>query len=78
MKPKTARQIRKLINNVYVKNIPKEWTESQVRDLFSPFGNITSLVLQEHEKFGQFGFVCYDDKKGVSKEYGPECAEKAI
>jgi len=70
--------MRKIINNVYVKNIPKDWTYIQVHDLFSPFGNIKSLVLQEHEKFGQFGFVCYDDVEGKNKEYGPECAEKAI
>ena len=43
--PKTTRQMRKLINNVYVKNIPKEWTVEKVRDLFEPFGNIKSLVL---------------------------------
>ena len=41
--------MRKLINNVYVKNIPKDWTEERVRDLFKPFGNIKSLVLQENE-----------------------------
>lgn len=76
--PKTIRQMRKLINNIYVKNIPKGWTQAQVHDLFSPFGYIKSLVLQEHEKFGQFCFVCYDDEKGINKEYGPECAEKAI
>jgi hypothetical protein len=22
--------------------------------------------------------VCYEDKDGINKEYGPECAEKAI
>lgn len=27
---------------------------------------------------GQFGFICYDDPKGTSKEYGPNCARKAI
>jgi RNA recognition motif-containing protein len=70
--------MRKLINNVYIKNIPKGWTYAEVHDLFSPFGNIKSLFLQEHEKFGQFGFVCYDDEKGINKEYGPECVEKAI
>jgi RNA recognition motif-containing protein len=43
--PKTTRQMRKLINNVYVKNIPKEWTVEKVRELFKPFGNIKSLVL---------------------------------
>lgn len=47
--PKTTRQMRKLINNVYVKNIPKTWTAEMVRDLFKPFGNIKSLVLQENE-----------------------------
>ena len=70
--------MRKIINNVYVKNIPKGWTHDQVLELFSPFGNIISLVLKEHETLGQFGFVCYDDEKGINKEYGPECAEKAI
>lgn len=43
--PKTTRQMRKLINNVYVKNIPKNWSVEMVRDLFKPFGNIKSLVL---------------------------------
>jgi RNA recognition motif-containing protein len=41
--------MRKLINNVYVKNIPKEWTVEKVRDLFEPFGNIKSLDLSENE-----------------------------
>lgn len=27
---------------------------------------------------GQFGFVCYEDPDGVNKEYGPDCAWKAI
>ena len=45
LQPKTTRQMRKLINNVYVKNIPKEWTVEKVRELFEPFGNIKSLVL---------------------------------
>jgi len=43
--PKTTRQMRKLINNVYVKNIPKNWSVENVRDLFKPFGFIKSLVL---------------------------------
>lgn len=45
LQPKTTRQMRKLINNVYVKNIPKNWSVEMVRDLFKPFGNIKSLVL---------------------------------
>jgi RNA recognition motif-containing protein len=46
--PKSTRQMRKLINNVYVKNIPKDWKLDRVHDLFKPFGTIKSLVLQEN------------------------------
>jgi len=35
-----------------VKNIPKEWTEAQVHDLFSPFGNIKSVALKVKENLG--------------------------
>jgi|LauGreDrversion4_2_1035121.scaffolds.fasta_scaffold465585_1 hypothetical protein len=44
--------MRNIINNVYVKNIPEEWTETQVYDLFSPIGNIKSLVLHVKENLG--------------------------
>jgi len=43
--------------------------------MFEPFGNIKSCVLKSNN-IGKFGFVCYDDP--VNKEYGPECAQKAI
>ena len=36
---------RKLINNIYVKNIPLDYDENKVRDLFAPFGHIKSLIL---------------------------------
>lgn len=75
--PKDRRSLRKLINNVYVKNIPLEMTDDEVKALFEVYGNIKSLVLQKNE-IGQFGFVCYDDPESTNKEYGPECAQKAI
>ena len=75
--PKDRRELRKLVNNVYVKNIPLEFSEAQIRQMFEAHGNIKSLVIKSND-IGQFGFVCYDDPKGVSKEYGPECANKAI
>lgn len=75
--PKDRREVRKLINNVYVKNIPLEWSDEKVKALFAPYGEIKSLVLNKND-MGQFGFVCYDDPKGQSKEYGPACANKAI
>jgi len=45
--------------------------------MFAPYGKIKSLVLNKNN-MGQFGFVCYDDPDNKSKEYGPECAKKAI
>lgn len=52
-------------------------TVDEVRKLFEPFGEIKSIVMMKNE-IGQYGFVCYDDPKNISKEYGPECANKAI
>jgi len=66
-----------LINNVYVKNIPLEYNDNQVRELFDAYGHIKSLVLQKN-KLGQFGFVCFDDPSNEDKEYGPQCAQLAI
>ena len=49
--------------------------DAQVKELFAPFGNIKSCIILSNS-IGRFGFVCYDDP--VNKEYGPECAQKAI
>jgi RNA recognition motif-containing protein len=75
--PKDRRTFRKLINNVYVKNIPMEYPEDQIKEMFKQFGEIKSLHLMKNQ-IGQIAFVCYDDPKGINKEYGPECAQKAI
>lgn len=52
-------------------------SKEEVEAMFQPFGNIKSTVLFKNE-IGQFGFVCFDDPEQISKEYGPECASKAI
>lgn len=52
-------------------------TAEEVTEMFKPFGEIKSLVLMKNE-IGQFGFVCYEDPQLINKEYGPECANKAI
>lgn len=75
--PKDRRSFRRLINNIYVKNIPETKSNEDIAELFKPFGNIKSLFVQQHE-FGKFAFICYDDPTGQNKEYGPLCAQKAI
>lgn len=50
-------------NNIYVKNIPKTFTDEDLRQLFSKYGEITSAVVSKDDK-GQgkgFGFVCFSN-----------------
>ena len=75
--PKDRRSFRRLINNIYVKNIPQDKTQEDVTDMFKPFGHIKSLVINANN-IGQFAFICYDDPANQNKEYGPQCAQKAI
>jgi RNA recognition motif-containing protein len=43
--PKDRRSFKKLKNNIYVKNIPRDMADADVRKLFEAFGNIKSLIL---------------------------------
>lgn len=72
-KPRDKREFRQLINNIYVKNLPKSMTNGQVEDLFAQYGHIKSLILMQND-IGQFGFICFEDPTGKNKEYGPTCA----
>lgn len=60
-----------------MKNLPQGFTEEELKKLFEPYGNIKSLALRCNQ-IGTFGFVCFDDPRGINKHYGPECAQKAI
>jgi RNA recognition motif-containing protein len=45
-KPKDVKKAqRKIINNIYIKNIPIDYTDAQVKDIFAPFGTIKSCVV---------------------------------
>ena len=78
--PRDRKHFRKVINNIYVKNIPVEKSEAEIADLFKPFGHISSLSVAQNDNVKQFkfAFICYDDPNGTNKEYGPNCAQKAI
>ena len=45
--------------------------------MFEQFGEIKSYKLMKNS-IGLTAFVCYEDPLGVDKEYGPDCARKAI
>lgn len=56
-------------NNLYIKNVPREWTDKALRDLFEPFGEIVSLMLATDATTGKsrgFGFVCYKSHTSAS------------
>lgn len=77
--PKPRETLRKLFNNIFVKNIPETWDEAKLRQTFSQFGNITSCILRDTSKEGvnsKFGFVCYG--KDGDKEHGIKAALEAV
>lgn len=48
-------------NNLYVKNVPKEWSNEKLEELFKKFGEVSSVKIdldQKNESRG-FGFVCF-------------------
>ena len=44
----TRRAFRRLINNVYVKNIPLDMSEKKVKKMFAAYGNIKSVALMKN------------------------------
>jgi len=56
--------------NLYVKNIAEPVTEEELRTLFKPYGNITSLVIMQDPETKTnkgFGFVCYEKKEEAAQ-----------
>jgi len=50
-------------NNIYVKNIPRDFNDEDLVKLFSKYGEILSAVVSRDDKGGSkgFGFVCYSN-----------------
>jgi polyadenylate-binding protein len=55
--------------NLYLKNIPEEYDDEQLRELFSPFGTITSCKIMRAPSGVSrgFGFVCYSSPDEANK-----------
>jgi len=61
----------KQFTNVFIKNLPAEWDDAKLTEVFSEHGSVMSVALatDENGKSRQFGFVSYETH---------ECAEKAV
>ncbi|CCI47247.1 unnamed protein product [Albugo candida] len=54
--------------NCYVKNLPTQWTDADLRKEFEPFGRVNSAVVMKDPNSATnrgFGFVNYDDAEGA-------------
>lgn len=57
--------------------MPDDWDEKKVRTLFEAFGRISSLFMGKHS-IGPYAFICYGAADSADREYGPNCAAKAV
>jgi len=76
-KPKDRSDVRRIANNLYVKNYPESWTEEKLREVFAAFGQI-SMVKEMNHPNGKFAFICFMAVDPNDHEYGPKCAYAAI
>jgi len=76
---KGKRDMRMIFNNIYIKNLPLDHNnEEKIRELFAPFGHITSCKVNANE-IGAYAFVCYGNKDDPNdRESGPKAALAAI
>ncbi|GET89098.1 poly(a) binding protein, putative [Leishmania tarentolae] len=54
--------------NLYVKHLPDDITDEKLREIFEPFGKITSCAVMKEPNgsFKGFAFVCFEDKQHAS------------
>jgi len=69
--------------NVYVKNLDLNYSDDELKTLFSKFGEITSCVVQKKENIGsKFGFINYknhsDAEEAVKQMNGFILGDKSI
>lgn len=75
--PRDKRDFRKIYNNIYAKNFPPNFSEEDVKQLFSQFGRIESMKYMVNDK-GPFAFICFNSEDKMDREYGPKCAQEAV
>lgn len=65
--------------NLYVKQFPTSWDEERIKDLFSPFGTVASVIIQREAdgKSKGFGFVNFAEHPAAEKALA-ELANKSI
>lgn len=73
--------MRKIFNNIYVKNFPSTWDEEKLKNIFGKYGTISSIKVMtakkdEESPESKFAFICYLDP--TDKLAGPAAAARAV
>ena len=79
--PKKEKDMRRIYNNIYVKNFPASWDEAELKELFGKYGPIFSLKVltakkDEQSPESKYAFICYSDP--ADSEVGPKAANNAV
>ncbi len=74
--PKSMTDQRKVFNNIFVKNLPANVTDDDIKQLFGVYGNVLSLHRGASVKDPNqpYYFVCFASEDKNDIEYGPRCA----
>jgi len=54
-------------SNLYIKNFPQDWDEDKVKEVFGPYGEITSSCVTEDKKGRKFAFVNFAETEAAAK-----------
>ena len=58
-RPEEREDKKELKNNLYCKNFPSNYEESDLRKLFSRFGEITSMLVKPNAEGKKQAFICF-------------------
>ena len=64
--PVTARSFSSK-NNLYIKNFPVDYTQQDIMEIFSPFGEIISVAIASYNHSNAYGFVCFASEDSAKK-----------
>ena len=79
--PKKEKDMRRIYNDIYVKNFPASWDEAELKELFGKYGPIFSLKVwtakkDEQSPESKFALIYYSDP--ADPEVGLRAANNAI
>lgn len=54
-------------NNLYVKQFPPDMTIERLREMFEPFGEVTSAIMRQDAMQRSYAFICFKESSSAQK-----------